>query len=125
MSAYSSLVVEEPARGRPYTVPLEPRSAMPILYIDDAVRALTELAAARGPLGRCVYNIAGISPSAEEIADAVRAVVGDAQIDFQPDPAAQAVLDSWPAGIEEEAARADWGWPVSYTHLTLPTIPLV
>jgi threonine 3-dehydrogenase len=110
VSAYSSLMIEEPARGRGYVVPLEPRSAMPILYIDDAVRALLDLAAASGPLPRAVYNIAGISPSAEDIADAVRAVVDGASITFEPDAASQAVLDSWPVAIDDAAARADWGW---------------
>lgn len=109
VSAYSSLMIEEPARGRAYTVPLEPRSAMPILYVDDAVRALVELSSAEAP-ARAVYNIAGISPAAGEIAEAVRAVVPHARIDFAPDPAAQAVLDSWPAAMDDAVARAEWGW---------------
>lgn len=109
VSAYSSLMIEQPARGLPYTVPLEPRSAMPILYVDDAVRALVEIAVASAAPRR-VYNIAGISPSADEIAAEVRRCVPDALIDFAPDAAAQAVLDSWPIGIEDIPAQDDWGW---------------
>jgi nucleoside-diphosphate-sugar epimerase len=91
-------------------VPLEDRSAMPILYVDDAVRALLELADAAGPLPRRVYNIAGISPSATEIADAVRRRVPGARIDFAPDPTSQAVVDSWPAALDDGPAQAEWGW---------------
>jgi len=109
VSAYSSLMIEEPARGRPYTVPLEQRSAMPILYLDDGVRALLDLSAAARP-PRHVYNIAGISPTAAEIAEAVRAAVPAAQIDFDPDAASQVVLDSWPVAIDDSSARAEWGW---------------
>lgn len=110
VSAYSSLMIEEPARGRPYAVPLEERSAMPILYVDDAVRALLELADAPGPLPRRVYNIAGISPTAGEIADAVRRRIPEARITFRPDAAAQAVVDSWPVALEDGPAQAEWGW---------------
>lgn len=113
VSAYSSLMIEEPARGRPYTVPLEERSAMPILYVEDAVRALLELAAA-GPLPGRVYNIAGISPTAGEIAGAVRRAVPGAEIRFEPDPAAQAVVDSWPVALDDAPAREEWGWRLGF-----------
>lgn len=114
VSAYTSMMIEEPALGRPYTVPLGPGSAMPILWVGDAVRALLDLSSAAKP-ARCVYNIAGISPTAAAIADAVRAVVPDARLDFAPDPASQAVLDSWPVGIDDTAARTEWGWTCSTT----------
>lgn len=109
VSAYSSLMIDEPARGRPYVCNVEPRAAMPIVLVDDAVRALVEISAA-GPLPRHVYNIAGISPTAGEIADTVRAVVPGAAIEFRPDPAAQAVVDSWPVALDDAPAQAEWGW---------------
>ena len=83
---------------------------MPIMYVDDAVAALRMLGEAPGPLLRTVYNVAGISPRADQIADAVRAVLPDAVIEFAPDDAAQAVLDSWPVAIDESIAHQEWGW---------------
>jgi threonine 3-dehydrogenase len=109
LSAYTSTMIEEPALGRPYTVPVAERSAIPIVYVEDAVRALLELDGAAPP-PRCVYNLAGISPTAGEIAGAVIQALPGARVRFDPDPAAQAVVDSWPRAIDDAPARAEWGW---------------
>lgn len=115
LSAYSSLMIERPARGEPYTVPLRPETTLPIVYVDDAVRALTELSAAEEErLTRRCYLLAGISPSAAEIAEEVRRHLPGAGIDFAPDPAAQAIVDSWPQAIDESGAREDWDWKAQF-----------
>ena len=67
-----------------------------------------------GRLGRCVYNIAAISPSADEIADAVRARVPGVELTFESDPRRQAILDSWPQVLDDANARDDWGWAHEY-----------
>jgi len=91
------------------------RSAIPMMYMPDALRALTELSSApRGSLTRCVYNIAAFSPTAAEFAEAVRARVPGVEITFRPDPARQAILDSWPVALDDANARRDWGWKPQY-----------
>lgn len=115
LSAYSSLMIENPMRGEPYTVPLEPSTRIPIIFAKDTVRAMLELAAADcANLTRRCYLLAGISPSAAEIANEVCSQVPSAQIDFAPDPQSQAIVDSWPKGVDETPARNDWGWKDGY-----------
>ncbi len=110
-SAYSSAMIDEAAHARPYQVPVPPETVMPLLYVDDAVRSLVELAetpAAR--LSRRTYGIGGFSPSAGEIADAVRRHVPGADLRFEPDAETTAIVRSWPRELSGRAAHDDWGW---------------
>jgi threonine 3-dehydrogenase len=114
-SAYSSLIVSEPARGRPFVVPLERRATIPLVYVKDAVSALIGVAeAGEDELRRRTYGIAGFSPSAGELAAAVSEAVPDADISFEPDPAMVAIVDSWPERMGGDEAGSDWGWKESY-----------
>lgn len=111
LSAYSSLMIERSLSGIPYTVPLSEETAIPILFIDDAVRALVELSSSdESRLRRRCYLVAGISPSAKEIANEVRDRMPRAAISFAPDPQAQVIVDTWPKTIDESPAREDWDW---------------
>ncbi len=40
------------------------------------------------------------------------------QIYFNPDPKRQAIVDSWPADIDDSAARNDWNWKPEYDAQT-------
>ncbi|MGH2820441.1 MAG: NAD-dependent epimerase/dehydratase family protein [Actinomycetota bacterium] len=114
-SAYSSLIVSEPARGRPFVVPLEERATIPLVYVKDAVAALMAISGVGdGELPRRTYGIAGFSPRAGELAEAVREVVADADITFSPDPTMVEIVDSWPQRMDGSEAGADWGWKESY-----------
>ena len=114
-SAYSSLIVSEPARGRPFVVPLERGATIPLVYVKDAVSALIGVAeAGEDELRRRTYGIAGFSPSAGELAAAVSEAVPEADISFEPDPAMVAIVDSWPERMGGGEAGSDWGWKESY-----------
>lgn len=113
-SAYSTFMIDQPARGIAYEAFCEERTRIPLLYVDDAVKALVDLHnAPQVSLGRCSYNVQGFSPTAGEIASAVRAKVPGAQISFRSDPKLQAILDSWPRSLDDSAARTEWGWAPS------------
>lgn len=114
-SAYSSLIVSEPARGRPFTVPLDEQATIPLVYVKDAVDALIEISQAQaGDLPRRTYGIGGFSPTAGELAQAVRSVVSGAEITFRPDPSLLEIVNSWPQRIDGSEARKDWGWEDRY-----------
>lgn len=93
-----------------------PDTRIPLMYMPDGIRALLELSEApRADLTRCIYNIAAFSPTAAEIADDVAAALPKgADFSFKPDPARQAILDSWPAALDDGNARRDWGWRPQY-----------
>ena len=75
-----------------------------------AVDALVSLARAdRNRLSQSIYNISSFNPSAAEIRDLVLSGFPDAEITFAPDLKRQAIVDSWPADVDDSAARRDWG----------------
>jgi threonine 3-dehydrogenase len=88
-----------------------PESTVPMMYMADGLRAMVELSAApRASLTRCVYNIGAVSPTANQFADAVRARIPGVKLTFKSDPERQAILDSWPAAVDDTNARNDWAW---------------
>jgi len=54
------------------------------------------------------------SRSAAEIRDVVVAAFPNAKIDYQVDAKRQGIVDSWPADVDDSAARADWGFAPTY-----------
>lgn len=110
-SAYSTFLIDEPARGQPYEAFCQETTRIPLLYVDDAVQALVRIHDAdRARMKRCSYNVQGFSPSAAQIAAAVGAKVPGTRISFKPDPKMQAILDSWPRALDDSVARQEWGW---------------
>jgi threonine 3-dehydrogenase len=115
-SAWSSLVVSEPAADRAYRVPVPPDTRMPIIYVHDAVDALLQLAGAdAAALRRRTYGVAGFSPTAGELVDAVRAELPGAELEFGPDPHITEIVRSWPERVDGRLAFEDWGWTERYT----------
>ena len=108
-SDYGPEMLHHAAEGRPYRCFVRPDTRMPFLTMPDAVRALTELAEAPS-LQRQVYNVTGFSPSAQELQQIVIEFFPNAEIDYEPDSRRQAIVDSWPAEVDDRAAKEDWGW---------------
>jgi threonine 3-dehydrogenase len=114
-SAYSTLMISEPALGRPYDIFVEEDVRMPLLYIHDAVDCLVRLYHAdNARLKRRVYCIGGFSPTAREIVDAVKKIVPKADLKFKPDREMTEIVRSWPRFVDETRAHEEWGWKTRY-----------
>jgi nucleoside-diphosphate-sugar epimerase len=110
-SAYVSAAFEESVFKGGYEFYVNPRTRAPMLYVGDAVRGFLDLQGApEKNLSRRVYNIAGIAPSAEELAQAIQTRLPKVQITYRPDPLKCAIVESWPHRIDDSAARNDWAW---------------
>nr|5Z75_A Chain A, Artificial L-threonine 3-dehydrogenase [synthetic construct]5Z75_B Chain B, Artificial L-threonine 3-dehydrogenase [synthetic construct]5Z75_C Chain C, Artificial L-threonine 3-dehydrogenase [synthetic construct]5Z75_D Chain D, Artificial L-threonine 3-dehydrogenase [synthetic construct] len=98
-----------------YTCFLSEDTALPMMYMDDAIRATIELmeAPAENIKIRSSYNLAGMSFTPEEIAEEIKKHIPDFEISYEPD-FRQAIADSWPASIDDSVARKDWGWKPEY-----------
>lgn len=119
VAQYTSWVIEECAKGNPFTIKAKPETAVPVLYFKDAARALVQLGAA--PLDMIqtvVYLLAGVkpTPTAQDLADTVRAKLPSAQIRFESDPAVQAVLDRVSLPLDDSNARKEWNWEPAYNQ---------
>jgi nucleoside-diphosphate-sugar epimerase len=85
------------------------------MAMPDAIDALLRLAAApKAQLTRSVYNLGAFHPSAAEIRDEVLAAFPRAQISFEVDHRRQGIVDTWPAEVDDSAARKDWGHAPRY-----------
>ena len=75
-----------------------------------------------------MYNVTAFSPSAEQIRSEVLAAFTEAEITFQVDPRRQGIVDTWPAEVDDAAARADWehapryGFRDAFHDYLIPTI---
>lgn len=90
---------------------LKPDTYLPMMYMDDAVKATLDLmeAPTEKIKIRSSYNIASMSFCPEEIAASIKKHIPDFTISYSPD-FRQAIADSWPQSIDDSAARNDWGW---------------
>jgi nucleoside-diphosphate-sugar epimerase len=85
------------------------------MVMPDAIKALLCLESApREKLTKFVYNVTSFSPTAQEIYDLVKHAFPNAQIEFKPHINRQAIVDTWPADIDDSAARQDWSWVPDY-----------
>ena len=114
-SDYAPEMIHAAAKGEPYACFVRPDTTIPFMAMPDGVDALLTLAAApRARLTRTAYNLGGFNPSAAEIRDVVLAAFPNASIRFSKDEKRQAIVDSWPADVDDSAARADWGFNPRY-----------
>jgi nucleoside-diphosphate-sugar epimerase len=90
---------------------LNPDTYLPMMYMDDAVKATLDLMEAPAQkIGiRSSYNVSAMSFSPKEIAAAIKRHIPDFEITYKPD-FRQSIADSWPKSIDDKKAREDWGW---------------
>ena len=116
-SDYASEMIHAAARGDAYACFVRPDTTIPFMAMPDGVDALLTLAAApREGLTRTAYNLTAFNPSAAEIRSAVVAVFPAAAIGFAVDERRQRIIDSWPAAVDDSAARGDWGFHPQYDY---------
>lgn len=114
-SDYGPEMLHHAARGEPYAAFVREDTCIPFMAMPDAVNALLNLAAApASALTRRVYNVTSFSLTAAEFRDMVLRFFPGAQITFKPDLKRQGIVDSWPAGLNDNDARRDWGWKPEY-----------
>lgn len=94
---------------------LEADTRLPMIYMDDAIRATLELmdAPADRIRVRTSYNLAGMDFSPKEIAEAIQSEMPEFEIEYHPDHRQQ-IAASWPQRIDDSEARRDWSWQPRY-----------
>lgn len=98
-----------------YTCFLKKNTLLPMMYIDDTIRATLELMEANEKriTVRTSYNLAAISFTPHELAEAIKRNGVPLKMKCEPD-FRQEIADSWPNSIDDTKARRDWGWKHKY-----------
>jgi nucleoside-diphosphate-sugar epimerase len=114
-SDYAPEMIHAAAKGEPYACFVRPDTRIPFMTMPDAVDALVQLAdAPKETLTRTAYNLSAFSPTAEEIHDVVLKAFPAARLSWHTDAKRQGIVDTWPAEVDDSAARRDWGFAPKY-----------
>lgn len=97
--------------GDDFTCFLKEDTALPMMFMEDAIRATIELmeAPAEKLTIHSSYNLSALSFTPKQISDSIKARIPGFNVSYAPD-FRQAIADSWPASIDDSVARKDWGW---------------
>lgn len=98
-----------------YTSFLSENTALPMMYMEDAIRATIELmeAPSENVKIRSSYNLGGISFTPAQLAGEIRKQLPEFKIDYAPD-FRQKIADTWPGSIDDSEAKNDWNWQEKY-----------
>jgi threonine 3-dehydrogenase len=112
---YTSWVIENAAKGIPFTIWVRPETRVPILYFKDAALAILSLAEAPPERVKMVnYLLSGPRPTALELVNLVRQRFPAAQINFEVDDEIQLRMDNAMRPLDDRFAREEWGWKPTY-----------
>ena len=111
--------------GQEFSCFLKQDTELPMMFMDDAIRATIELmnADSKTLTVRTSYNIAGCSFTPQQIAAQIHKHIPEFQISYNSD-FRQAIADSWPNSIDDSVAKKDWGWSSQYDLPKLVSIML-
>jgi len=112
---YAVHIYHEALKNKSYECFLSEYTALPMMYMPDAIRATLELMDAPAEKVKIwsSYNLGGISFTPNEIANEIKKYIPEFTITYQPD-FRQAIANSWPRSIDDNRARQDWGWNPKY-----------
>jgi len=112
-------------KGEKYNCFLKDNTPLPMMYMEDALRATIDLmdAPAEKVKIRSSYNISGISFTPKEIYEEIKKTIPNFQIEYNPD-FRQKIADSWPGSIDDTEAQRDWNWRAKYDLTALAQIML-
>lgn len=114
-SDYGPEMLHHAAQGIPYSCFVSETARLPFMAMPDAIDALLKLEAAPADsLTQLVYNIGSFSVTARDFQEIICKAFPAAVVKFEPDVLRQRIVDSWPADVDDECARRDWGWKPAY-----------
>ncbi len=98
-----------------FTCFLDENMKLPMMYMEDAIRATIELmdAPIENIKTRSSYNIAGMSFTPKEIARSIQNHISGFKINYSVDYRNN-IAETWPDSISDSNAREDWNWKARF-----------
>jgi len=112
---YAVDIFHKAIAGEAYDCFLKEDTRLPMMYMDDAVKATIDLMEAPKEqiTVRSSYNVAAMSFTPAEITAEIRRHFPSFEITYSPD-FRQSIAEGWPGSIDDNFARSDWGWKHQY-----------
>lgn len=103
-----------------YTCFLKEDTALPMMYMDDAIKATINVTEADSNLikVRSSYNLSGMSFDPKTLSEEIARQRPGFLIDYDID-GRQQIAESWPQSIDDSSARNDWGWNPDFNLETM------
>jgi nucleoside-diphosphate-sugar epimerase len=113
---YAVEMCYEAIKTRRYKCFLKAGTYLPFMYIKDAIKAAVGLMDADPAKlkHRNAYNVTAVSFAPEMVADEIKKHIPDFELEYDPDPLRQGIADSGTRGLDDSAAREEWGWEHQY-----------
>ncbi|UIR55914.1 NAD-dependent epimerase/dehydratase family protein [Sphingobacterium sp. SRCM116780] len=113
---YAVHIFYDALRKGSYECFLSENTALPMLYMDDAIRGTLQLmdAPKESLTIRSSYNLTAVSFTPKQLAEEIKKILPNFVITYSENDPRQAIADSWPASIEDSPARADWNWKPAF-----------
>jgi nucleoside-diphosphate-sugar epimerase len=108
-SSFVSSIIREPLRGEPAICPVSPDLALWLSSPDTIIRNILKAATLPGSDfgGWRTINLPGVSVTVQQMLDSLERIAGKEARDrvrFNPDPAIDAIVSSWPGVIDNSRA---------------------
>lgn len=98
-----------------YTSFIDEDTPLPMMYMEDAVRAMLMLMEAprENITVYSSYNVGSMSFTPKTITESIKQELPEFTIDYAPD-FRDKIAESWPSSIDDSQARNDWNWKPEY-----------
>ena len=112
---YAVEIYHKALSEKKYTCFLKPDTALPMMFMDDAIRATLQIMETHSDKVkiRSSYNLSAMSFTPADVAESIHRHIPDFEISYNPD-FRQAIADSWPGSIDDSRAQSDWGWKAEF-----------
>jgi nucleoside-diphosphate-sugar epimerase len=112
---YAVDIFHQALKSKKFECFLNESTALPMMYIDDAIKATIDIteADADDVRIRSSYNLSAMSFNPADLANEIKKHIPEFEISYKPD-FRQEIADSWPSSIDDSHARKDWGWQHRY-----------
>ncbi len=112
---YAVDIFHQALKTQSYTSFLNAETTLPMMHMEDAVRATIEITEAPSDSIkiRSSYNIAGVSFNPEELASEILKHIPTFELSYDIDHR-QKIASSWPQSIDDSITRAHWNWKEKY-----------
>jgi nucleoside-diphosphate-sugar epimerase len=106
----------EAIRKNSYECYLAPDTALPMMYMPDAINALIKLFQADSQvlIHHSDFNIHAMTFTPDDLAREIMKINPRFEISYKIDPVRQSMADSWPISLDDSKAREEWGWEPEY-----------
>jgi len=113
---YAVEIFYEAIKRKRYTCFLKSDTMLDMMYMPDALKSAVDLMEA--DLSRIkhrnAFNVTAFSFTPAQLAEEIKRMIPEFNMNYEIDPVRQAIADSWPNHMDDSAARVEWGWKPAY-----------